>query len=144
MKEPNATPLITQLTLATPIFAFCLLFFCLLRNKWKGFYSPKTNWKSLQGSLPTLPPTIFTWIPALYRIEENEIMSSAGLDAVMCLRFWRMGLIAFCFCMLWSCLVLIPISFIAGGGFDEIHKNPFSINSIEDRSNFFIVHTAFT
>ena len=31
--------------------------------------------------LPELPDTFFGWIPALYKISEEEVLASAGLDA---------------------------------------------------------------
>ncbi|KAK9711161.1 hypothetical protein K7432_007983 [Basidiobolus ranarum] len=130
-KKPDATPLITQLSLATPLFVLCVLFFCLLRNRWKEFYSPKTNWRGPQNPLPPLPRTTFTWIPALYRIKESEIMSSAGLDAVMYLRFWKMGLVLFAFFMLWSLLILLPFDL-------------FTRSKSSHQSAYFKVHLVFT
>jgi hypothetical protein len=31
--------------------------------------------------LPELPDSFFGWIPVLYRITEQEVLASAGLDA---------------------------------------------------------------
>ena len=33
------------------------------------------------SSLPELPPSLFGWIPALWRISDAEILATAGLDA---------------------------------------------------------------
>lgn len=36
-------------------------------------------------ALPALPDTFFGWIPALYRVTEEQVLASAGLDAfVVC------------------------------------------------------------
>jgi hypothetical protein len=32
-------------------------------------------------SLPELPDTFFGWIPVLYRVTDEEVLGSAGLDA---------------------------------------------------------------
>ncbi|ORY07751.1 DUF221-domain-containing protein [Basidiobolus meristosporus CBS 931.73] len=141
----KATPLITQLTITTPVFIFCVLFFCLLRNRWKEFYSPKTSWRGPQNPLPPLPRTIFSWIPALYRIKENDIMSSAGLDAVMCLRFWKMGLVLFSFLMFWAVFVLIPLDLVTP---PDKREDSQSSDDSSDQSSvtrpYYITHMVFT
>jgi calcium permeable stress-gated cation channel len=33
------------------------------------------------SDLPDLPDTFFGWIPVLYRIDEQQVLAAAGLDA---------------------------------------------------------------
>jgi len=40
---------------------------------------------SSAASIPNLPKTFFGWIPVLWRITDEQVLSSAGLDAyVVC------------------------------------------------------------
>jgi hypothetical protein len=32
-------------------------------------------------SLPDLPDTFFGWIPVIYRVTDDQVLASAGLDA---------------------------------------------------------------
>jgi calcium permeable stress-gated cation channel len=37
------------------------------------------------SSLPDLPDTFFGWVPVLYKITEQQVLATAGLDAyVVC------------------------------------------------------------
>ncbi|KAL8956215.1 MAG: hypothetical protein Q9183_006378, partial [Haloplaca sp. 2 TL-2023] len=37
--------------------------------------------KNAASKLPALPDTFFGWIPVLYKITEEQVLASAGLDA---------------------------------------------------------------
>lgn len=58
----------------------------ILRPRWKNLYAARR--RQLEPSsikLPALPDTFFGWIPALYRITEDQVLEAAGLDAfVVC------------------------------------------------------------
>jgi len=46
-----------------------------------SLYAARKRQKNAASILPELPDTFFGWLPALYRITEDEILASAGLDA---------------------------------------------------------------
>ena len=52
-----------------------------LRPRWTSLYAARKRQKNAASILPELPDTFFGWIPALYRITEDEVLASAGLDA---------------------------------------------------------------
>lgn len=52
-----------------------------MRPRWTGLYAARKQQKSAASRLPELPGTFFGWIPVLYRITEEEVLASAGLDA---------------------------------------------------------------
>ena len=53
----------------------------LLRPRWKGLYAARKRQKNEAAALPELPDTLLGWIPVLWRIDDNELLASAGLDA---------------------------------------------------------------
>ena len=52
-----------------------------LRPRWTGLYAARKRQKNSAKPLPELPDTFFGWLPTLYRITEEEVLASAGLDA---------------------------------------------------------------
>jgi hypothetical protein len=53
----------------------------VLRPKWKELYAARRRQRCAASGLPELPDSFFGWIPVLYRITEEEVLHSAGLDA---------------------------------------------------------------
>ena len=53
----------------------------VLRPRWTSLYAARKQQRSRASPLPELPSTTFGWIPALWRITEQQILASAGLDA---------------------------------------------------------------
>lgn len=58
-----------------------LTIYQFLRPRWTGLYAARKRQKNAASSLPELPDTFLGWLPALYRITEEEVLASAGLDA---------------------------------------------------------------
>ena len=52
-----------------------------LRPKWTGLYAARKQQKSAANKLPELPDSFFGWMPVLYRVTEEQVLQSAGLDA---------------------------------------------------------------
>ena len=67
------------LSLALGISAF--LGFCILRPKWKTLYAARKQQTDAATTLPDLPDTFFGWMPVLYKVTEQQVLASAGLDA---------------------------------------------------------------
>jgi hypothetical protein len=67
------------LSLALGLSAF--FGFCFLRPRWKGLYAARKRQVDDAASLPELPDTFFGWIPVLYKVTEEQVLNSAGLDA---------------------------------------------------------------
>jgi len=53
----------------------------VLRPKWTELYAARRKQRNAASHLPELPDSFFGWIPVLYRITEDEVLQSAGLDA---------------------------------------------------------------
>lgn len=73
--------LYTQLVISSTIGLGAFLSFCVLRPKWTELYAARRKQRNAASQLPELPDSFFGWIPVLYRITEDEVLYSAGLDA---------------------------------------------------------------
>lgn len=58
-----------------------LLFTQILRPKWTELYAARRQQRCAASHLPELPDSFFGWIPVLYKITDEEVLHSAGLDA---------------------------------------------------------------
>ncbi|KAI9684151.1 MAG: hypothetical protein M1829_003421 [Trizodia sp. TS-e1964] len=81
----------TQLVISLVVGLLAFISFCLLRPRWKSLYAARKRQKDAASSLPELPDTFLGWIPVLYRISEEEVLESAGLDAFVFLTFFKMA-----------------------------------------------------
>ena len=62
----------------------------ILRPKWTTLYNARKKQSAAALRLPQLPKTMFGWVPVVYRISEEEVLASAGLEAyAACIRTWR-------------------------------------------------------
>ncbi|KAK6509101.1 hypothetical protein TWF481_003864 [Arthrobotrys musiformis] len=84
----GTTDLVTQLTISVAMGMSAFLSFCVLRPRWNTLYGARKS--SQVAALPDLPTSFFGWIPALYKITEEEVLSAAGLDAYVFLGFFKM------------------------------------------------------
>lgn len=80
-QNQNQRDLYTQLIISIALGFFAFLAFCFLRPRWTSLYAARKKQKNAASILPELPDTFFGWIPALYRITEDQVLASAGLDA---------------------------------------------------------------
>ena len=65
-----------------------------LRPRWAGLYAARKRQKDAATSLPDLPNTLFGWMPVVWRITDQQVLASAGLDAYVVYNF-RLQTIAF-------------------------------------------------
>ena len=77
----NQRDITTQIIVSIALGFFAFLAFCFLRPRWTTLYAARKRQKNAASILPELPDTFFGWIPALYRITEDQVLASAGLDA---------------------------------------------------------------
>ena len=82
--------------------------FCILRTRWPGLYAARKKHVD-RGELPELPDTMFGWIAPLWRITDQQVLASAGLDAYAFLAFFKMAM-KFCFVtLIFSLIVIKPV-----------------------------------
>ncbi|KAF9884651.1 hypothetical protein FE257_001404 [Aspergillus nanangensis] len=73
--------LYTQLVVSVALGLCAFLSFCVLRPKWTELYAARRRLRNAASHLPELPDTFFGWIPVLYKISDEEVLHSAGMDA---------------------------------------------------------------
>jgi hypothetical protein len=97
-----SSPLLVYITDCSPHQA--------LRPRWKSLYVARKRHADPLVGLPGLPDTFLGWIPVLYRITEQQVLSSAGLDAYVFLAFFKMSMRLFGVMFLFAAVVLEPIN----------------------------------
>lgn len=63
-----------------------------LRPRWPALYAARKRRLDPNVGLPALPNSFFGWMPELYRITEEQVLASAGLDAFVVRRLARTDL----------------------------------------------------
>ncbi|KAK4098574.1 DUF221-domain-containing protein [Parathielavia hyrcaniae] len=113
----SSTDTKVQLVISITLGLSAFLAFCGLRPRWKSLYLARRRHSDPQVGLPALPDTFFGWIPVLYKITEQQVLASAGLDAYVFLAFFRMSIRLFGVMFFFAAVVLEPINrhFVSGG-----------------------------
>ncbi|KAH6854070.1 hypothetical protein B0I37DRAFT_360997 [Chaetomium sp. MPI-CAGE-AT-0009] len=99
-----------QLVISLALGLSAFIAFCILRPRWKSLYAARKRRSNPLLSLPSLPDTFFGWIPVLYHISEQQVLSSAGLDAYVFLAFFKMSMRLFGVMFFFVAVVLEPIN----------------------------------
>ncbi|TGJ85865.1 hypothetical protein E0Z10_g2877 [Xylaria hypoxylon] len=106
---PGSKDIFVQLVISFALGISAFVAFCILRPRWKTLYAARKRHSDPQIALPVLPDSFLGWIPALYRVTEEQILASAGLDAFVFLSFFKMSLRLFATMLFFSATVLWPI-----------------------------------
>lgn len=107
VNNPRDTTIQIVISLVFGLSAF--LAFCVLRPRWTGLYAARKRQKDEATALPELPNSLFGWILPLWRITDQQLLASAGLDAYVFLAFFKLA-IKFSFTtLLFSLLVIKPV-----------------------------------
>lgn len=79
--KPSDRDVWVQLGLSLVLGLTAFTTFCFLRPRWPTLYAARKRRLDPKIGLPALPDTFFGWIPGLYRVTEEQVLASAGLDA---------------------------------------------------------------
>ncbi|KAF5023679.1 hypothetical protein F66182_4245 [Fusarium sp. NRRL 66182] len=148
--KPDANKsLEVQLVLSLVIGVSAFFLFCFLRPRWPALYAARKRRLHHQLGLPSLPNTAFGWIPKLYKITEEQVLASAGLDAFVFLSFFKMAIRLFAILAFFATVVLWPINTHFGGfkpkfgngGGDDDSDNP---NALYDTSQNVLPNSSFS
>ncbi|KAL3496478.1 hypothetical protein BJX62DRAFT_193332 [Aspergillus germanicus] len=140
--EPDFDPtkktrdIYTQLVISSALGITAFLAFCLLRPKWTELYAARRRQRRAALHLPELPDSFFGWIPVLYRINEEQVLQSAGLDAFVFLSFLRFAIRFLSTVFVFAVVVLLPIhhSYTGKWGLLDWDKD---LDSSEDKKKDF-------
>ncbi|OLN93251.1 Calcium permeable stress-gated cation channel 1 [Colletotrichum chlorophyti] len=84
--------------------------FCVLRPRWPTLYAARKRRLDPRIGLPPLPNTFFGWMPILYRVTEEQVLASAGLDAFVFLSFFKMATRILAILAFFAYIVMLPIN----------------------------------
>ncbi len=87
-----------------------------LRPRWTSLYAARKRRKNAAAILPELPNTFFGWIPTLYRVTEEQVLASAGLDAYVFLAFFRMAVKFTAITFFLQLVIMFPVHYKHTGG----------------------------
>ncbi|UNI16921.1 hypothetical protein JDV02_003307 [Purpureocillium takamizusanense] len=106
----NEKDLEVQLVLSLVLGASAFVTFCILRTRWPSLYAARKRRLDPKIGLPELPNSFFGWIPKLYKVTEEQILASAGLDAFVFLTFFKMAVRLFMTMAFFAVVVLFPVN----------------------------------
>ncbi|KAJ1331046.1 calcium permeable stress-gated cation channel [Microdochium nivale] len=109
---PSSNDTYVQLAISLMLGVSAFIAFCIIRPRWKTLYSARKRRLDPHIKLPALPDTLFGWIPALYRITDDQVLASAGLDAFVFLSFFKMAMRLFATMLFFAVTVLLPIHYL--------------------------------
>jgi hypothetical protein len=115
--------------------------FCVLRPKWSELYSARKRQSNAAVRLPDLPKTMFGWIPVLWRISEEEVLASAGLDAYAFLSFFNYAIKYLSVTLFFSLTIILPVNYKFKGQFAGIPLWPGWNGTETDATKNFITAT---
>lgn len=105
--NPRETTIQIIISAALGLTAF--LTFCFLRPRWPGLYAARKKQKNEATALPELPSSFFGWIMPLWRITDQQVLASAGLDAYAFLAFFKMAMKFLVVTFFFSLIIIKPV-----------------------------------
>ncbi|KAF2710475.1 DUF221-domain-containing protein [Pleomassaria siparia CBS 279.74] len=98
-----------QIYLSVALGLGAFMSFCFLRPRWKGLYAARKKQSGRATALPDLPDSLFGWIIPLWRITEEQVLASAGLDAFVYLAFFKMAIKFLLVTLFFALTVIKPV-----------------------------------
>ncbi|KAF2683494.1 DUF221-domain-containing protein [Lentithecium fluviatile CBS 122367] len=105
--NPRDTRIQIYFSIALGIAAF--LTFCFLRPRWKGLYAARKKQSSRATALPELPDGFLAWMLPLWRITDEQVLASAGLDAYVYLAFYKLAMRFLVVALFFALVVIKPV-----------------------------------
>ncbi|KAF2968796.1 hypothetical protein GQX73_g4756 [Xylaria multiplex] len=133
---PGKKDIFVQLVISFALGISAFTAFCILRPRWKTLYAARKRHSNPQIALPVLPDSFLGWIPALYRVTEEQVLASAGLDAFVFLSFFKMSLRLFTTMLFFSVTVLWPIHRAFDDSYPDLISRPPDNSSVYSNSLF--------
>ena len=109
MGQNNPRDTTIQIIISVAFGLSAVLTFCVLRPRWAGLYAARKRTKNEATALPNLPTTLFGWIVPLWKITDQQVLASAGLDAYVFLAFFKMAMKFLTITLLCSLIIIKPV-----------------------------------
>lgn len=98
-----------QIIVSLGLGVTAFLAFCVFRPRWSSLYAARKKLKNEAAGLPELPDSLFGWILPLWRITDQQVLASAGLDAFAFLAFFKMAMKFLVITFFFSLIVIKPV-----------------------------------
>ncbi|OBT48734.1 hypothetical protein VE00_00756 [Pseudogymnoascus sp. WSF 3629] len=108
--KANEKDIYVQLVISMALGVSSFIAFCLLRPRWKSLYAARKRHSDAAMALPDLPDTFFGWIPVLFKVTEEQVLTSAGLDAFVFLSFFKMAIKFLGVAFILAAVIIAPIN----------------------------------
>lgn len=113
------------------------ILFVIFRNYRDKVYTARCSLERKANRPAPLPQGPFSWLSALIAVTEEEIIQKVGLDAVACLRFFKIGIQLFGFSLIFFA-ILIAVNVKSNGDQDGIDAA--SMSNIPQKSEDMWAH----
>ncbi|KNC82610.1 hypothetical protein SARC_05107 [Sphaeroforma arctica JP610] len=137
IQNPSLAAFITALVFNTVLSAIFLCWFYFWRPRSPKVYVPR-QLSIVTKDVPKLPYTHFSWLPMFWKFGDDDILSAAGLDAMMIYRVVKMFAVIFLCFFPYGVIVLIPLNVSGGKGLIEL--DALTLGNIDDGSAKMIAH----
>ena len=116
--QSEAFKLVTALSAI--IFVFSVLFFSILRLRFRQIYAPRLLLiENKLFTIATIPRSFFAWITPAFRITDDDIYTFAGIDALVYIRFLKLVLKFAVFTLPYGFIVLLPLNIHGGNNLKD-------------------------
>lgn len=130
LRKPSARVAKTQLVIALGLGLFAFLTFCVLRNTWSKLYVSRLTRRKGLPKIPT--KSLFGWVPVIYKVNEQEVLNHAGLDAFVFLGFFKLAIKLLSLCAFISIAIISPVRYHYTGRYDQGDGNGDNNDGDED------------
>ena len=122
-----------QIVFSAVLGITAFLAFCVSRPRWAGLYAARKRQTNEATVLPELPGSLFGWIVPLWKITDQQILASAGLDAYAFLAFFKMAMKFLMVTLFFSLIVIKPVH---DANPDDMPKHNQTRNDTSDHEGF--------
>ncbi|KAM9881527.1 hypothetical protein VD0002_g6456 [Verticillium dahliae] len=130
--RPRNVDITVQLGLSLVLGISAFTTFCILRPRWSSLYAARKRRLDPTIGLPALPDTFFGWIPGLFRVTEEQVLASAGLDAFVFLSFFKMSIRLLSIMAFFAYAVLLQVNrhFMSDSGHHGKHPSTAMLHTV--------------
>ncbi|KAJ1855070.1 phosphate metabolism protein 7 [Coemansia sp. RSA 1853] len=132
---------LASLTINIAVALLIFVIFCILRPRLRRVYAPRTYAVTKDKRPEPVSRGLFSWIPAVLRVPDTDIIQQSGLDTYMFLRSIRTMFIMFGVISIASAASILPVNVL--GTMKLTGLNSLSMGNVDPRSNWLWVHIGF-
>lgn len=113
--------------------------FCLARLRFRSFFTPRAADPSVEVKPPGLGRGVLGWVRRLLAVTEEQVLETAGMDALMYMKFVKLCCRLFFGMTLFALAVVLPVNTTGGNGIHD-SINRFSMANIQVGSSRLWAH----